>query len=372
MNNGNSNLRRIAVLAVIMALCLPMAAGVASAQDQRTGGSVTVGPDETHDGDLETTAGTVQVDGTINGDLEATGGSVTITGDVNGDVTATAGTVIITGDIEGELTATGGDVHIREGATVGGPAEVTGGTISVDGTVNGDTRLDGETVTVGPTATIDGDLTYTADEFERSENAQITGSVTERESAGAGPFADISVPDIPDVLMTPLAGVYLFLANAMLGAIVLVLVPRFSDQVTEQGVDRPVVSGGIGIVTLIGMPVLLIGLLISIVGIPLAFFAGYGFIFMVWLGLLYGALVIGRWGLSQFDRVHRWGALALGLAIVSIVNALPYVEFLLIVIMLIGMGAFTRTLYEWRMGTGRNRERPEQPDATDTVSETAV
>lgn len=372
MGAESGNLRRITVLALVMALCLPMAASVANAQDQRTGGSVTIGPDETHDGDLETTAGTVQVDGTIDGDLEATGGSVTITGDVNGDLTVTAGTVIIEGDVEGDLTATGGDVHIREGATIGGPAEVTGGTITVDGMINSDTRLDGDTITIGPTTTIDGDLTYSADEFERSDDAEIAGSVTERESFGEGPFSDVSLPDIPDALVTPLAGVYLFLANLMLGATVLLLAPRFSDQVSEQGLDRPIVSGGIGVVTLFGMPVLLIGLFLSIIGIPLAFFAGYSFIFVAWLGLLYGALVIGRWSLSLVDRVHRWGALSLGLAIVSVVNALPYVGFLLIVIMLIGLGAFVQVLYNWRFGGGDGNGGQGSQDTPGVVSEPAA
>ena len=130
----------------------------------------------------------------------------------------------------------------------------------------------------------------------------------------------------------------------------MVAAPRFSDHVSEQDVDHPVLSGGVGGATLIGMPFLIGTLFISIVGIPLAFFASYGFVFVVWVGLVYGAFVIGTWGLSLFDITHQWGALALGLAIVSLLNALPYVSFVLVIIALVGMGAFARALYKWRTG----------------------
>nr|WP_272494386.1 polymer-forming cytoskeletal protein [Natronomonas aquatica] len=356
----SSQFGRIAVFVVVGTLCLSGTIGVVSAQDQRTGGSITIGPGETHAGDLEVTAGDVLVAGTVDGDLTATGGSVTISGDVTGDVTATGGSVIIEGTVEGDLTATGGEVHVREAANIGGPVEATGETVTVDGTTDSDTRLDGESVTVGPTATIDGDLTYSADETTISDDADITGAVTETErDEGMAPFSNVSLPDIPDAALTPLVSLYLFLANFLFGAILLVAAPRFSDRVSAQGIDRPIVSGGVGVATLIGMPFVLGALFLSVVGIPLAFFASYSFIFFLWIGLVYGAFVIGTWGLSVFDYDHRWGGLAAGLAVVSLANILPYMGFLLVGIALFGVGAFVRALYEWRFANGDNGEQRE-------------
>jgi len=96
------------------------------------------------------------------------------------------------------------------------------------------------------------------------------------------------------------------------------------------------------------MPFVLGVLFLSIVGIPLAFFASYSFIFLLWVGLVHGAFVIGTWGLSVFDYDHRWSGLAVGLAVVSLANRLPYMEFLLVVIALFGVGAFIQALYKWR------------------------
>ena len=360
---------RLAVLVIVGLLCLSSSIGVVHAQDQRTGGSITIGPDETHDGDLEVTAGTVLVAGSVDGDLTATGGSVTVTGDVAGDVTATGGSVILEGTVDGGLTATGGDVHVRDDATVDGVVEATGGTVAVNGTIDDATRLDGESVTVGPTAMIDGDLTYSGDETAVSNEAEIAGEITETDrDAGPAPFSDVSLPDIPDGAVTPLLNVYLFFANFLLGAIVLVVVPRFSDRVADRGIDRPIVSGGVGVATVIGIPFIIGALALSIVGIPLAFLATYSSVFLLWVGLVYGAFVIGTWGLSVFEYSHRWGGLALGLAIVSLSNALPYVSVLLILIALLGVGALIRALYEWRVTTDDKQGSPPMPAVPDGAS----
>jgi len=352
MSHSVQRFGRLAVLLIVGFLCLSSTIGVVHAQDQRTGGSITIGPDETHDGDLEVTAGTVLVAGSVDGDLTATGGSVTVTGDVTGDMTATGGSVVIEGAVDGDLTATGGDVHVREGATVDGVLEATGGTVTVEGTIDGATRLDGESVTVGSTAMIGDDLTYIGDETAISDDAEITGEITETDrNAGTAPFSNVSLPDIPEVAVTPLLNLYLFLANFLLGAIALVVAPRFSDRVAGRGIDRPIVSGGVGVATLIGIPFIIGALVLSVVGIPLAFVASYSSIFLLWVGLVYGAFVIGTWGLSIVEYSHRWGGLALGLMIVSLANALPYVSFLLIVIALLGVGALIHALYEWRSTT---------------------
>ncbi|TKR24854.1 polymer-forming cytoskeletal protein [Natronomonas salsuginis] len=372
VSTSNERFGGPAVFVIVGLLCLSITPGVVGAQEQLTGGSVVIGPEETHKGDLEATAGDVRIEGTVDGDLTATGGTVTITGDVTGDVTATAGSVIIEGTVAGDLTATGGDVRVRESAAVDGMVRTTGGAVTVDGTVEDDTRLDGDTVRVGPTAAIGGDLTYSADEATISGDAEITGTVTEtdRDELGMGPFSGASLPDVPDAVVTPLFGLYLFCANFALGAVLLVAAPRFSARVSEQGTDRPLLSGGVGLLTLLAMPFALGALFLSIIGIPLAFFATYGFVFVLWIGLVYGAFALGTWGLSAFDRGHRWSGLALGLAIVSLANALPYVGFLLVLITLFGLGAFGRALYDWRLDRGDDdAQRPPPYPALEAADE---
>jgi cytoskeletal protein CcmA (bactofilin family) len=363
MSQRTDRRRRLAALAFVALLCLPVAAGAASAQEQRTGGSVTIGPDETHEGDLEVTAGDVLVEGTVDGDLTATGGSVTVTGEVTGDLTATAGSTIVEGAVGGNLRAVGGEVHLRESATVDGAVDATGGTITLDGAVGDGATLEGDDVAVGPTATVGGDLRYSADSVDIADGADVDGEIIERERSGGGPFTGVSLPELPESAVAPLIGIYLFFANVLLGAALLAAAPGFSDRVSDRGGDRPLLCGGVGLAVVFGAPFLLVALFLSVVGIPLAFFAGYGLLFAAWVGLVYGAFVLGTWLLSVFDRAHRWGALVLGLAIVSLVYALPYVDVLLVAVGLLGIGSLALTLYHRRTGGDDGADRHEAAEA---------
>lgn len=337
--------RRLAFVAIAGLVCLALVAPAASAQSQRTGGTVVLEADETHEGDLEVTAGEVRIDGTVEGDVEATGGSVTINGTVQGDLDAAGGTVVI-----------------GSPARIDGAATVAGGTITVAGAIGDDARLDGGSVGVAPAATIDGDLTYSAEEAEIDETA-VAGSVTERDGPGAGPLSGVSLPDVPGWAVTPLTGVYLFFANLALGAILVTAAPDVSTAIAERGVDRPLSSGGVGLAAVFGAPFALGALFLSVVGIPLGFLAVYGFVFAAWAGLVYGGLALGRWGLALVGRESTWGALAVGLAAISLANAVPYLGVVVALIALLGLGALAWVLYDRRTrGDGRERAVAEPAD----------
>jgi cytoskeletal protein CcmA (bactofilin family) len=326
--------RRLAFVAIAGLVCLALVAPVASAQSQRTGGTVVLEADETHEGDLDVTAGEVRIHGTVEGDLEATGGSVAVNGTV-----------------EGDLDAAGGTVVIGSPARIDGSATVAGGTITVAGAIGDDARLDGGSVEVAPAATIEGDLTYSAEEAAIDETS-VTGSVTERDGPGAGPLSSAALSDVPEWAATPLVNAYLFCANFVLGAILVTAAPNVSTAIAKRGADRPLSSGGVGLAAVFGAPFVLGALFLSIVGIPLGFLAVYGLVFAVWAGLVYGGLALGRFGLSLVGREGTWGALAVGLAAISLANAVPYLRVVVGLVALGGLGALAWVLYDRRTGGG--------------------
>jgi hypothetical protein len=159
-----------------------------------------------------------------------------------------------------------------------------------------------------------------------------------------------------------LAGLYLFAANFVLGGVFLVAAPAFADRVAEGGADRPLASGGVGVLTVIAAPFVLLALFLSVVGIPLAFFASYGIVFLLWAGMVYGAYLVGTVGVSRLGVGGRWGALALGTALVGAAAAVPYVGWLIVVVTLLGTGALVRALYGRRFGDGGERGPDEEVD----------
>ncbi|AUV81583.1 hypothetical protein C2R22_07880 [Salinigranum rubrum] len=341
------------VLALVLALIVVVGVvpGVAAAQAsgiERVGGLVEVADGETVTGDLSAVGGTIVVAGTVTGDVEATGGSVVVapTGVVEGNLAAIGGSVLVEGTVGGDAEAFGGSVYVRDGARVGGTLEAAAGSVRLDGQVAGDARLAGETVTVGPTAAVGGNLLYDAETFTASPEASVAGAVRAEE----GIITDeptVAPPAIP----RGVGAVYGLLANLLLGAALLLAVPRFTGVVTSVGAQKTLRSGGVGLLALVGVPVALVLVALTIVGIPLSLAGIVAFALLLWVAFVYGTLVTGTWLLSLVEREGRWLALGVGLVAVTLVGLVPFVggvvEFL---VLLVGLGAFVLAVGGVRSG----------------------
>jgi cytoskeletal protein CcmA (bactofilin family) len=370
---------RLGVLLVVAFLvvgsipALTLAQETQADDETRAGGIVRVGPDETVSGNLDATGGTVLVLGTVDGDLEAVGGTVVVSGTVTGDVQAVAGSVTIEGDVDGSVDALGGSVLVRDGARIGGSLEAAAGAIQLDGEVVGNARLGGDEVTLGPTAVVGGNLEYDAETFDVAPGASIAGTTTQNDELSfnvGSPFAggvDFAVPTIPPIVVVA----YGFLANLLLGAVLLLAAPRFAEQVVDVGTNRALQSGGVGLLTIVGVPILLVVLLLTIVGIPLSLLGLVVFVLALWIGQVFGAYLVGTKALDLADRSSRWGALVVGLLALAVLELVPYglggvVSF---VVLLLGLGALALALYERSRGDqGRPAETTDEgPEGRPTV-----
>jgi len=315
-----------AALLVLAAVPAP-----AAADETRTGDTVVVEEGETVDDDLQAFAGTVIVRGTVNGDLTAVTGNVFVDGEVNGNLQAFSGNVRINGTVTGDVSATGGNVFLARDGRVGGQFQAGAGNVVVEGEVGGDARLGASTITVGPTAAIDGDLAYDGN-LTLSEEAQIGGEVRQEDDLGAGGQG----PLVPGWV----GWAYGLLANLLLGAVVLLIFPAFSTRLTDRAASDPLRSGGAGLLALVGIPILLALLFVSLVGIPLGLIGMLVYGLLLWLGYVYGSFAVGSRLLSLADAGSRWLALFVGLLAVSVVGLVPIlgglVQFL---VLLLGLGA---------------------------------
>lgn len=350
------------VVALLVTSVLPVVTGLATAQDTplapgddeetRTGGVVTVAQGETVDGSLQAAAGTVLVAGTVDGNLEAVGGTVLISGTVTGNVQAVAGSVTIEGTVEGDVDAFGGSVVVRDGGRIGGSLEAAAGSVRLDGDVAGNARLGAEAVVLGPTAVVGGTVEYDADRYTTEPGATVRGPTIRNDDLTftvGSPFG-VGSPDFLRPTVSPLAAVgYPFLANLLLGVCLLVLVPRFSANVVTVGEDEPLTSGGVGLVTVVAVPLLLALLLFTIVGIPLSFVGFAGYLFALWVGQVYGGYLLGTVALDAAGVRSHWVALGLGLAVLALLSLLPLGVggVLQAIATLVGLGALVIVLADW-------------------------
>lgn len=324
----------VALLALLLALvAVP---GIAAAET-RAGGAVTVGAYETVDGDLEAFAGSVVVRGTVTGDLTAVSGDVLITGTVEGDVQAAAGSVEIRGTVGGDVEVAAGTVSVGPNATIDGSLQAGAERVTIDGTIAEDAEIGAQRTILGPSASIGGDLTY------GGRLAQADGATVDGEIERAPGQVTVSVgPDLP----SPLVSVYGLLVTALAASILLVVFPRFSDDVALRGREHPLRSAAIGLAAAVAAIAAFVVLLITIIGIPLALVLAVLAAIVVWIGAIYARYVIGAWLVGLTGVSNRWVALLVGLLVVAALGLVPIVGGLIrAVIVLLGFGALASALW---------------------------
>ncbi len=191
------------------------------------------------------------------------------------DVTVTNGEyTLASGDtLDGNLVVLGGQVLIEDGADITGDVVVLGGSTVISGQVDGTVSLIGGSLELTETAIVDGDVTRTGGSFDRAAGAEVNGSVTEAPgltnwvSSLPGVYVSPTDPVPPDNgIASGIFGAFWAIVQAVFWILAVtglaLLVGAFwSDQTARVAVtmrDMPWQSLGMGVLTGIAMPILMI------------------------------------------------------------------------------------------------------------------
>ncbi len=341
-------------LTAVLAIFVFGGVAVAANQPYRSGTNTVVSPTEVVDHSLFVTGSTVTIAGTVNGDVFCAGKTVFVTGTVNGDVMCAG-------------------QEVRIGGTVNGSVRAAGQSVSIAGTVQRAISLAGQSVSVEPDAKIGGDATLAGssvlvagnlarDAYAAGATVTVTGNVARNfdartddltVSAGSvdGTVNQVKSPDNKAKESAkesaPKAGLgFLFFINLMMfiTAMLLVIVaPRRFNGLAELVLTKPSKTLAIGLITTFLLPFVLVLLLVTIVGIPLALLLG-----IVWAGagILSGpvvAYVVGRKLLQ--DSHQPLVIMAVGSLVVLLVYLVPVLNiFAGMAVYIMGMGALTQAV----------------------------
>ncbi|WP_200840428.1 polymer-forming cytoskeletal protein [Natrialba sp. INN-245] len=357
MGMNNTPLRTVVrLLALAVVLCGALPGTVAAQSESQTGGTVVVEDGETVD-ELETFAGAVIVEGTVTGDVSAVAGDVRIEGDVGGDLEAAGGSVTIDGSVDGDVDAAAGGLRVSEGGTVGGDVSAGAGTVVIDGSVDGNVAAGAETIRLGGDAAIAGDLRYGGELVGNTD--AVAGEIIQ-ESTG-WEFEPILEP-----IATWLFALYTLGLNLLLGTALLLVFPRFSSGVAGRIGTDPLRTGLVGLGVLVGVPILLVALAITIVGIPVSVFGGFAFALAIWIAVVYGRYAVAAWLLSLVDVHNRWVALLVGVVAGALVSPIPYLGGLVdLLVLLLGLGALARGIVAHRRTVRQRESRSQEGVGTD-------
>lgn len=358
------------VLAMILALAAG-AAAVAAEDDLRVysgrvekdiftaGGNVDV--DAEVKGDVFAAGGTVRLAGAVSddvflaggrvnltsavgGDVHLGGGLITVTGDVGDSLIAGGGSVNLDGTVAGKVILAGGQIDIGHNAVIGGQALLTGGQVVHHGRINGNLKASGNRVTImgtvagdvevsarrlilGPEAVVGGSILFKGPEApEISAGAQVGGRIDHRRQMDFS----VSKPAVAGLAATAAVMPYFF--TLIIGAAVLLLAPGYAQRLTARLRDQLLPSFGVGVLLVFGVPVLLLALIATIIGIPLAILGFSVYMVLLMMGLPLGVLAIsGRWSMRPgipVSRAKAVGIYALTLLGVFVIALVPFLGFL--------------------------------------------
>ena len=311
-------------------------------------------------GDLVATGGDLRIAAPVAGDVIAAGGAVSLEAPAGQDLYAAGCRMNLAGTVARNARVVGCSVSLAPQARIGGNASFAGGRIEVlgavggylqaagarvliDGAVAGDVDAAAGALELGPRARITGTLRYTGNEpLKQDPAAQVQGGIERlemparhEERRGAGRAA---------------LGVWT-LGLMVLAAVLVAALPGASARVLEATRTRLGWSLLAGLIALATIPVAIVVLLATVIGIPLALLGLLDYFALLLVGYVAGGAALGEAALRRWlaaRAAHKgWRALfaALGVLAIGLLALIPWLGgFVAFLALLAGMGAMVLQL----------------------------
>ena len=375
----SSHARRLLSAAALLAACGALGPAPASAQPAAGAPPAAVatgarniyaggGDVRTQDvvrGDFVAAGGRVVADQPIAGDAMLAGGAVEVRAAIGDDLRVIGGDVHVDGSVGGELLASGGHIQLGRGASVAGSATLMGGSllvqgriggplramaqrIVVDGEVAGDARLSAEDIELGPQARIAGTLRYDAKTEPRRAPGAFVGGAVVRDAGPVGEPVQHQrrAADRPWQPLWWPGGLAPYLALLAVGALALLLAPRYAEAAADRLAASVWLALGGGVAAVAALPVVAVLLCLTVLGIPL----GLGLLALapalLLAGVLTGVHALSRQAAVALHRPRsdtpaaRIGTFAIGLLLVLLASRIPVVGAMALALLsLAGLGA---------------------------------
>jgi len=201
--------------------------------------------------------------------------------------------------LDGNLVVFGGNATLKVDSLVTGDVVLMGGNLDAAGHIEGSVVGLGGLVSLGSTAAVDGDVTALGAQLDRATGARIGGSViTNLDSPLTFTFpGTVQVPRF-DVALSPIVNLAGFFFKILLWTALAVLLVLFQPEKTmrvgQTAVAQPLVSGGLGLLTVVVLPVGVLALAITILLIPVSLIVVVAAVLAWMFGLIALGLEVGK------------------------------------------------------------------------------
>src|SRR5215204_5277058 len=212
-------------------------------------------------------------------------------------------------ELDGDLVVFGGNVTVEEEANLNGNLVVFGGTVESNGNLNGDVVIFGGQISLDENAFVAGDVVTIGGQIDQAEGAEIKGEIVnnvapEIELPSGRIPPDVNPPQI-NIDYNPLwtlGNVFAIFIRALIIAglamlVVIFLKPQM-ENVSQAIVSQPVMSGGVGLLTVFGGPISIVVvaliMIITLILIPVAAVVVFLGALAIALAWLFGIIALGN------------------------------------------------------------------------------
>jgi len=318
-------------------------------------GAKSVTLDGTVNGDVFIGAQSIKIGGTVNGNVHTAAKTIDVNGVVRGNMYGGAQNILVTGSrIGGSLLLGGASINIDKDSVIGGSILAGAESLMIDSRVTRNVFAGTGNLVIGSGAQIGKDLYYATGENKAtiSPEAVIVGAthVSVMKTPEKNTNVDISAmkKNFVKVMAATKIGmtVLMFLGALLVGFVYLKLSEKHFTQTANIVSESFWKSLGIGF--LVGMafiPAIII-LCMTFIGLPLAGLTVLLFLLYSCLAGIVVARALGSALLKANKKAPVFGAFALGLLIIKVVELIPFVGFMTnLVVFWAGLGALTIQLF---------------------------
>lgn len=335
--------------------------------------------------DVIIAAGSVTIDGNVGGDIIAIASDIKINGKVDGNARIVGGTVEINGKVGKNVTIVGGNLILGPNAEVGWDAMMVSDNADIKGKIKGDLKgfggnflianeISGNVdlkqynqglLTLTPQTLIGGNLNYRAVQPAAIEKSQVKGEIVyaASESAHKNAFNATS-------FFTFLVSLF---SALVIGMIIIILTPQFITTVTGRMREKPLISLGRGLIYFIIIPIILVLLMFTVIGIPLAIIGGGLYFLVIYLSKIFVSVIVGEKAINYYyarkaksatetmaepQKTSAIKTMILGVVIFMLLGTLPAIGGLIKFLgVLWFLGAFGKIAMEWVDSITRTQEQ---------------
>lgn len=223
----------------------------------------------------------------------------------NDDQIVLGGSFILDEDetLIGNLVVIGGIADLRNGSNVTGDIILVGCTLTANGTINGNVILVGSSANLEKSTKVLGDLISISSQIDQENGSIIKGEI--RQNFGFplqlnSPDALPSIPDRPEIfhpdfspLMTASRIGFRSFVVSILAMLAAMIFPNAILRTGRPILSEPVLAGTIGFFASIIIPILLAITVITIIGIPITLVGALLLIYAAFLGWVSVGTLIG-------------------------------------------------------------------------------